>query len=297
MDRINDLEAFVAIVESGSQSAAARELQRSLQSINRSLMSLEHSVGVALIKRTTRQSHPTEAGLAYYGRVKPAIDEIAQARAEAADLAQAVSGSLRVGAPALLARAFVVPVIADFLARFPRVEVELKASDRAVDLLDERLDVAVRVRHLPDSTLKARHLGDLRLVVFGAKSYLDRHDRPRHPGELARHACLVRAVDGHDEPWPLRIDGRVQAVPVRARLRCNDTAAIQAAALCGLGLGCGPWWQVREWVERGALELVLQEFEGDRMPVQAVLPPTKTQPAKVRLFVDLLAARIGPSLQ
>ena len=146
MARTDELEAFLAIVEKGSQTAAARHLQRSLQSIGRSLASLEASVGVPLIKRTTRQSHPTEAGRAFYARIKPAVAEIDQARAEAADSGRELSGRLRVGAPALFARAFVVPTVCEFLTRFPRVEVELKASDRQVDLLDEGLDEAKVLR-------------------------------------------------------------------------------------------------------------------------------------------------------
>jgi DNA-binding transcriptional LysR family regulator len=295
MDRIGDLEAFLAIVDKGSLTAAARHLQRSVQSISRSLATLETSVGVALIKRTTRQSHPTEAGLAFYARVKPAIAEIDDARAQAADVGRALSGRLRVGAPAQFARTFVVPAVCDFLTRFPRVEVDLKASDKPVDLLDEGLDVAVRIRRLPDSTLKARRLGELRLVVFAAKTYLERHGRPRHPAELSRHPCIVRAVDGTDEPWPFCIDGQPQAVRVRGRFRTDDTTAIHAAVARGLGIGFGPLWQIRELVDRGVVEVVLQEFEAERLPIHAVLPPTRTQPAKARLFVDLLAAQLRGS--
>jgi DNA-binding transcriptional LysR family regulator len=295
MDRIDDLKAFLAIVEKGNQAAAARHLQRSLQSIGRSLTSVERSVGVPLIKRTTRRSHPTEAGLAFYARVKPALVEIESARAEAADLAREPSGRLRVSAPALFARAFVVPAICEFLTRFPGVEVDLKVSDRPVDLLEDGLDVAVRVRRLPGSTLKARRLGELRIVVFGAKTYLEKHGRPRHPVELSSHRCVVRTVDGKDEPWPFRIDGRRRAVQVRGRFRTDDTNAIHLAVARGLGLGLTPLWQIRDLVERGVVEVVLQPFEVDRMPIYAVLSPTRMQPAKFKLFVDLLSTQVRSS--
>lgn len=295
MDRIEDLEAFLAIVEKGNQAAAGRHLQRSLQSIGRSLTSLEHSVGVPLIKRTTRHSHPTEAGLAFYARVKPALAEIENARAEAADLTREFSGRLRVSAPVLLSRAFVVPAICELLTRFPGVEIDLKVSDRPADLLEEGLDVAVRVRTLPGSTLKARRLGELRIVVFGAKTYFEKHGRPRHPAELSRHRCVVRTIDGKDEPWPFRIDGRRQAIHVHGRLRTDDTYAIHLAVARGLGLGLTPLWQIRDLVDRGAVEVVLQPFEIDRIPIYAVLPPTKIQPAKVKLFVDLLSAQFKSS--
>lgn len=292
MSRMDDLEAFLAIVEKGSQTAAARHLDRTLQSIGRSLTSLEKSVGVALIKRTTRQSHPTEAGLAFYARLKPAVAEIDNAREEAADLARKLTGRLRIGAPALFARAFVVPAVCEFVARFPHVEVELQTSDRPVDLLGEDLDIAVRVRQLPDSTLKARRLGELRRVAFGARSYLQKQGRPLHPDDLSRHRCIVRSVDGKDEPWAFTIDGQPRSVRVQGCFRTNDTTAIHAAVARGLGLGYAPLWQIHDQVERGILQVVLEEFEAETMPIYAVLPPTRTQTAKVRRFVDLLASQI-----
>ena len=296
MDRIDDFEAFLAIVERGSLSAAARHLQRSLQSVSRSLASLESSVGVALVHRTTRRSRPTEAGRAFYLRVKPALAELHGAREEAIDRARSLAGPLRVAAPAQFARAFVVPALCDLLARHPQVEVELKACDQQVALLEEGLDVAIRIRRLPDSTLKARRLGALRIVAFGARSYLDRRGRPSHPDDLARHECIVRTVDGSDEAWMFRIDGEVRKVRVQGRFHADDATAVNAAVARGLGLGFGPLWQIREWLDNGAVELVLQAFEAGTMPVYAVLPPTNTQPAKVRAFVDLLAARLKEAM-
>ena len=145
MDRMDDLTAFVAIMERGSQTAAARHLRRSLQSINRSLAALERSVGVELITRTTRQSSPTEAGLTFYRRVKPALMEISEAKLEAASRRAEPSGLLRIGAPVLFAPAYVVPAVCDFLQHNPQIEIELKVSDRQVDILEQGLDLAVRI--------------------------------------------------------------------------------------------------------------------------------------------------------
>ena len=150
MDRMGDLAAFLAIVEKGGQTAAARQLRRSLQSINRSLTAVERSVGVELISRTTRQSSPTEAGLAFYRRVKPALTEINDAKLEAASRRAETSGLLRIGAPVLFAPAYVAPVVCEFLERHPLVEIELKVSDRQVDLLEHGLDLAVRIREMPE---------------------------------------------------------------------------------------------------------------------------------------------------
>src|SRR5262245_1707878 len=245
MDRMDDLAAFLAIIEQGSQTAAARHLRRSLQSINRSLATLERSVGIVLISRTTRQSIPTEAGLAFYRRVKPALLEINDAKLEAASRQTEPFGLLRVGAPVLFAPAYVAPAICEFLQQHPHIEIDLRVSDREVDLLQQGLDLAVRIRHLPDSRLKARRIGELRVVVFGAPAYFARHGRPKHPDELAQHHCILRTAEPDAEKWSFRVAGRPRSVRVHGRFRTDSAAAIHAAVAGGLGLGFAPLWQVR----------------------------------------------------
>lgn len=292
MDRMDDLEAFLAIVERGSQAAAARHLRRSLQSIGRSLAALEQGMGVELVRRTTRWSNPTEAGLAFYHRVKPAFTEIREAKLEAASSRTEPSGLLRIGAPALFAPAYVAPAICDFMQRHPQIEVELKASDRPVDLLEEGLDLAVRIRDLPDSELRARRLGSLRIVAFGAPAYFAEHGRPGHPDDLGRHECILRTTDGDSGLWPFRITGRRRTVRVGGRFRTDSTTSMHAVVARGLGIGQAPFWQIRDLVEQGAVEVILEGFEAARLPINAVWPPTKIPLAKTRLFVDVLATRL-----
>lgn len=290
MERLNDLAAFVAVIDKGSQTAAARFLGRSLQSINRSLMALERCVGVELVLRTTRQSTATEAGLAFYRRVKPALADIADARQEAVDNRHDFSGLIRIGAPVQLASAHVAPAICDFMERHPRIEVELKPSDREVDVFDDELDVAVRIRHLADSGLKVRRLGEIRVVVFGSPAYFSRNGRPRHPDDLMQHECIAHA--GHAQPWPFRVDGKRKLVRAHGRLSTNSIAAATAAALRGFGLGMAPLWQIRDLVEDGLLEVVLEEFEAAKFPIHAVFPPTRMPIAKTRALIDVLAKRL-----
>jgi DNA-binding transcriptional LysR family regulator len=292
MDRIDDLAAFLAVVEKGSQTAAARHLRRSLQSINRSLTSLERSVGTALVGRTTRHSAPTEAGLAFYRRVKPALAEIDAARREAADRRAAPSGLLRIGAPVLFAPAYVAPVVCEFLERHRQVEIELKVSDRKVDLAEQGLDLAVRIRETTDPELRARRIGSLRTVVFGAAAYFARAGRPRHPDELARHGCVLRTTEPDGDRWPFRVDGKQKSVRVRGRFRTDGTAAAQAAVAAGLGIGFAPLWQIRSLVDSGVVEIVLEAFETARTPIYAVWPRAKVPLARTRLFTDLLALRL-----
>ncbi|HEX9330067.1 MAG TPA: substrate binding domain-containing protein, partial [Reyranella sp.] len=182
---------------------------------------------------------------------------------------------------------------AQFMWRYPRLSIDLKASDQAVDVVGEGVDLAVRIRELPDSSLKARRLGQLRTVIYGAPSYFARHGRPRRPDELADHQCVVRAFGlGETETWRFRVGRQLKAVRVKGAFRTDNTASIHAAVCQGLGIGYGPFWQIRELLDGGALEIVLAEFETPRFPIQAVFPPSGMAPAKTRLFADLLAERL-----
>jgi DNA-binding transcriptional LysR family regulator len=287
--RLDDLEAFVAIVEAGGQTAAARRLGRSLQSVARSLATLEAASGVELIRRNTRRSQPTEAGRAFLLRVAPALAEIEAAKREAAEVGAEPSGLLRIGAPVAFGAAHVVPVVREFLARHPRVEVELKASDQPLDPFEQRLDLAVRIRELPDLSLKSRRLGEMRAMVFGAPAYFAAHGRPQHPDDLARHQCIAWQSGAGGETWPFRVGGRPCLVRIEGRFRTDGTPAVHAAVAQGLGLGRAPLWQIRELLEQGLVEPVLEEFEAMRLPIQVVWPAARQPTAKVRLFVDALA--------
>lgn len=289
---MEDIEAFLAVIEAGSQTAAARRLGRSLQSVNRALASLERSVGVELIRRTTRRSFATEAGLAFYRRVKPAVTEIGEARLEAASRRIEPSGLLRIAAPVQFASTFVVPAVAQFMQRYPKIEVDLKVSDLPVDVVGDRFDLAVRIRELPDSSLKTRQLGKLRTVVYGAPSYFERRGRPRHPEDLAHHRCVLRGTESETEVWRFQVGRHIRTVRVRGGFRTDNTAAVHAAVCQGLGLGYGPFWQIRELFDSGALGIVLEDFERPRTPIHAVFPPSGMRAAKTRLFTDLLAERL-----
>jgi len=292
MDRLDDIEAFLAIVEKGGQTAAARHLRRSLQSINRSLAMLERGVGVELVRRTTRRSQPTAAGQAFYRRIKPAFMEITEARREASGGQAEPAGLLRISAPVLFAPAHVVPAVCDFMERYPQVEIELKVSDQEVDPVADRLDLVVRIREMRDSALKARRLGELRVVVFGAPAYFAKHGRPTHPDDLARHECVVRLTEADAETWLFRIDGKRKSVRVNGRFRSDSTAAGNAAVARGIGIGFAPLWQVRHLVDSGDVEILLEAFEVARIPIHAVWLPTKRPLAKAQLFADFLAARL-----
>jgi DNA-binding transcriptional LysR family regulator len=292
MDRITDLQAFVAVIERGSLTAAARQLNRSLQSVSRSLATLEHDLGVELVRRTTRRSSATEIGRALSRRLSAALAEIEDAKREASREHADPAGLLRVTTSTAFGAVYLVPTIFAFLEEYPRIEFELDLSDRNVDLVAGGFDLAVRIGELRDSTLKARRLANLRRVVFAASSYLERYGRPRRPEDLLRHACIVRtaALDGN--AWPFRIDGKLKAIRVTGRFKTSGALAANEAAVQGLGIANAPLWQVRAFVDRGDVELVLTRFEPSPIPVHAVWPATRVLPARTQLFIDLVAARL-----
>jgi DNA-binding transcriptional LysR family regulator len=292
MNRIEDYQALTAIVEKRSLTAAARHLGRSLQSVSRSLAALEQEVGVELIRRTTRRSNPTDAGLAFYRRLSAALSEIEAAKLETSNRRAEATGLLRISASTNFAPLHIVPALPEFLASYPGVEIELELSDGFVDLVGEGFDLAIRIGDLPDSGLKARRLADSRRVVFAAPSYLARHGRPRSPDDLKRHQCIVRSTTRFGNDWPFKVKGRMRTFKVAGRVRTSGAATANAAAALGLGIAVGPFWQVRSLVDGGDVELLLTRFEPSPVPIHAVWPATKVLPARTQLFIEFLAARL-----
>jgi DNA-binding transcriptional LysR family regulator len=292
MDRIEDFRAFVAIVDQGSLTAAANQLGRSLQSVSRSLAALERELGIELVRRTTRRSNPTDAGLAFYRRLGAALAEIENAKLETANRRAEATGLLRITASSAFAPLYIVPALPDFLAAHPRVEIELDLSDGYVDLIGEGFDLAVRIGDLPDSSLKARLLANSRRVLFAAPSYLAEHGRPRRPEDLKHHQCIVRSAARDRNAWPFKVDGRIRTVKVAGRFRSSGALAANEAAARGLGIATAPLWQVRALVDQGAVELILTRFEPPPVSIHAVWPATRLLPARTQLFVEFLTAEL-----
>ncbi|WP_181176994.1 LysR family transcriptional regulator [Mesorhizobium sp. B2-6-4] len=292
MERLNDLEAFLVIVEKGTQAAAARHLRRSLQSVNRSLAAVEASVGVQLIRRSTRSSEPTEVGLDYYNSIKSAFADIVRARDKASSQRDGLTGLLTIGAPHLFASAHVAPAICDFMQRYPGIEVELKTADEQVDVIAAGLDLAVRIGKSSDEGLIARQLGGMRVVVVGAASYFAVHGKPNTPTDLTSHECVLRAGADPIAEWPFATDGRELRVKLRGKLRTNSASVMRSAMAKGLGIARLPYWQVEPLVRAGEAEIVLATFEPDRIPMQIVWSPTGALLERVRKLIDFLATRL-----
>jgi DNA-binding transcriptional LysR family regulator len=291
LNRIDDLQAFVAIVEKSNLTGAAHHLGRSLQSVSRSLAAIELDVGVELIRRTTRRSSPTEAGLAYYQRLKAALEDIEEAKLEVSHRRAEPSGLLRVSGPTGFAALHLVPAAAAFLKAHPKIEVEISTFDRYINLVEENVDLAVHIGPLPDSVSKSRLLANLRRVFFAAPSYFAKHGRPRHPRDLAKHQCIVRTARVGSDVWPFTIDGKVRTMKVSGRFRANGAGVINEAATEGLGIAIAPLWHIRPLIDQGLVEVTLARFAPPPIPAHATWSGTRVLPAKTRMFIDFLAQR------
>jgi DNA-binding transcriptional LysR family regulator len=292
LNRLDDLHAFVAVVDKGSLTGAARHLGRSLQSVSRSLAVLERQIGVELIRRTTRRSTPTEAGVIFRRSLGDALIKIETAKLEAGNRRLDIVGPLRIAASSTFGPRYLVPLIAAFMDAHPGADVQLDLSNRFVDLVEERFDLAVRIGEMADSTLKSKRIGHARRVCFAAPKYFARHGRPRQPEDLMKHECIIRTSAREGNVWPFLINGKVRSIKVAGRFQTDGAQAANAAAVCGLGIGSAMLWQVNELIERGDVELALTRFEPPPMVIRAVWPSTKILPKKTRLFVDFLASRL-----
>ena len=287
MESLVNLESFARSAELGSFSAAARRLGLTPAAVSRNVAALEASLKLRLFHRSTRSLNLTEAGERFLLSIRDHLENLQSAIADVSQSDGEPAGTLKISMGPTFGIGYILPMLPEFMRRYPRIEVELKLSDRFVELTDGAIDLAVRIGDLPDSALKTRRLGALRRVAFGAPEYFDRHGRPQHPDELAGHQCVVRTAEG--EAWPFRVGGRTRTVRVSGRFRADNTAATYAAVAGGLGIGFTPLWQIRDLVDRGAVEPILTEYEVPKVPLHAVWPATRLPPAKTRLFVDFLA--------
>jgi DNA-binding transcriptional LysR family regulator len=294
MDRLDALHAFVLAVDRGSLTAAGLALRGSPASITRAIDALEERVGAPLLRRTTRSLRLTESGeryLAVARRVLGELDEVERTTSAATSEPQ---GLLTVTAPIAFGSLHVRPIVDEFLVGHRGVRAHLLLLDRVVSLVEEGVDIAVRIGHLPDSALLATSVGQVSRVVVASPEYLKRHGRPKTPADLARHRCIAStALTPHDS-WSFGAGngGRARQVRVDPALSVNVAAAAIGSAVSGIGITCALSYQVAEQLERGALVRLLVGFEPPPMPVHLLCPPTGARIAKVRAFVELAAPRL-----
>ena len=298
MDRLDALTIFVAVAEQGSFIAAARRLGRSPAAVTRAVAALEDRLGIRLLNRTTRAMALTDDGARYLDSARRLLAELEDLEAGAAGEDSAPRGTLAVTAPVLFGRLHVLPVALDFLTENPAVDLRLLLLDRIVSLVDEGLDVGVRLGRLPDSSLRAIAAGSIGRAVYASPDYLARHGAPAAPQDLAGHACIAFA-DGATglQRWSFGRDDAALTVGVRPRLAVNTAEAAVDAAVAGLGVTRVMTYQAAAMEQAGRLVRILRGHEPPSVPIQLVHPAGRHLPAKVRLFVDravaALRARFG----
>jgi DNA-binding transcriptional LysR family regulator len=285
------MQVFVRIVESGSLTAAADALGVSVPSVVRSLAALERAVGVRLLNRTTRRSSLSDEGREYYERCRRVLSEVEAADAALSARQVEPKGRLRLTAPVMYGRLRVAPIVTEFVAKYPGVEVELLLLDRVVDLVEEGIDAAIRISSLPESSLVALRIGETRRVLCAAPAYLRQAGVPKTPAELAGHRCILFTGLTSSNEWSFAGEPPTR-VPIRPVLRTNQFDVAIDAVLEGLGCGQFLCYQVEALTQRMKLRRILERFEPLPVPIQIVYPHARLLSPNVRAFVDMAVARL-----
>jgi len=296
---ISVLELFVAVVRQGSFAAVARDRNVDPSSVSRAIASLETELGLRLFQRTTRKLSPTEAGVTYFQRMEPLVEEIQLATAVVKDVSGQLSGqpkgTLRVTASVAFGLRCIVPLLPEFERAYPELTVDLLLTDTVVDLLAERIDVAVRLGILPDSTLIAQRLMPVRYRVCASPDYLARSGQPNSPGEIEHHSCLLFPLPGFRSRWIFRDPGGdVSEVVVKGRVVISNAIALQECAIASMGLALLPHWLVDEDIAAGRLVNVFPAYAVTATDFNTaawlVYPSRAYVPLKVKVFSERLKA-------
>jgi DNA-binding transcriptional LysR family regulator len=291
-DRFTAMAHFVRIVERGSLSAAARELGKTLPALSRSLRALEERLGARLLTRTTRALSLTEFGQQYFEHCRRILREVEEAEAMAGAARGVAQGLVRVTAPLLFGRLHVAPLVAPFLAVHPQVQLDLQLSDRVVSMVEDGIDLSIRIGDLQDSSLVAIPLGHVGRVVCAAPAYWSAHGQPKQPLELRHHACLAFRGLNQERGWLFRMMGEERHVPIRSAFLCNDGAAVIGVARDGGGVAQMMSYQVAADLAATTLTSALQDYAPHPLPVHAVYPGGRLLPAKVRVLLDEWVPRL-----
>lgn len=293
MDKLGAMSAFAKVVASGSYAEAARQLGLTRSAVSKAVTELEELLGARLLDRTTRRTSPTEVGRAYYERCIDILASIEETELQVSRLHDEPRGVLRVNAPMSFGIRYLGGAIADFMAAYPDLKVELLLNDRFIDPLEEGVDVTVRIGALADSSLIARKLAPARRVLAASPDYLARHGEPQAPGDLARHRCLNYGHVTATQHWELTTGEGMIAVPITSYLCSNNGDVLREAALKGNGITLLPTFIVGEDIKSGHLRVVLASHAPTSLAIHALYAPNRYLAAKTRLLIDFLVARFN----
>jgi DNA-binding transcriptional LysR family regulator len=288
MDRLAAMEAFVLVVDTGSFSAAARRLNVGQPAVSKMVAQLEDRLGVKLLMRTTRGLTATEAGLNFYERARRSIEEADEAELFARTAGSSLTGRLRICAAVTFARIHVIPRLPEFLARHPDLEIEMVLDDRNIDLVQEGIDVALRMGRLVDSTLTARRIASSPHAVLATPSYFARSGEPAKPSDLAGHEAVIYDQLGGGPAWAFQRDGAQIGVTLKGRLRVSAAEGLRAAVLANVGLAIVSEWMFAPEIADGTVKVVLKDWQLPQIDLWAVFPAGRAVTAKARTFTEFV---------
>lgn len=292
MDRFHSIQVFVKVADSGGFAAAARSLAMSPPAVTRAVAMLEDRLGTRLFVRTTRSVRLTESGERFLQDGRRILLELEEAEEAAVGSHAAPRGELHITGPVLFGRMLVTPILGDFLDQYPLVRARTLFVDRVVNLIDEGLDVAIRIGDLPDSSLIAVRAGTVRRVMFASPEYIRKHGLPQRPEDLSGHRLIQSLAMGATAEWPFQENGKPISIRAEPRLRMNTNDAVIELALRGWGLSRLLSYQIAPYLADGRLQTVLHEFELPPLPIHVVHQEGRMVSAKVRSFVDYMAERL-----
>lgn len=296
MDRLEAMSAFTAVAEDGSFSAASRRLGMPLATVSRKVSELEEHLGAELLTRTTRKVTLTEIGQQFLLTCRRVLGELDEAERLASGEYRAPRGDLIVSAPMGLGSAYLAPIVTEFLAAYPEIDIDLRLSDRVVNLLDEQIDVALRIAQLADSSMIAVKLGVVRHVVCASPDYLKARGTPASIQDLSRHACVTFTALEAPREWTFREKERITRIAVKSRLSVSSASAAVAAAVAGVGVARLLCYQVSKALADKQLRLVLRDYEPEPLPVSLVYPGGRLMPQKLKAFMDFVVPRLKRQL-
>lgn len=292
MDRLAAMETFVYVVETGSFSAAARRLNVGQPAVSKTIAQLEARLAVRLLLRSTRGLTPTEAGLAYFERAKRAIEEADEADNAARGAASGLTGNLRICAAVTFGRLHIVPHLAPFLEQNPNLNIDLMLDDRNVNLVEEGVDIALRLGVQSDSGLTARKIAECRRLVLGTPAYFEKHGEPASPGDLPNHQAIIYSL-GSGAHWQFRKAGEDHSISVSGRVRVSAAEGLRAAVLANMGLTMASQWMFAPELDSGAVREVMSDWTLPNQDLWAVFPTGRMASVKARAFADYVQALLG----
>ena len=293
MDTIDGMRTFVSVARLKSFTAGAKPLDISTKLASKYVRQLEDRLGAQLFNRTTRSVSLTQTGRAYLERCVPILDQLDELEGLVQERQSELAGLIRITAPTAFGSNELVEVMASFQLKHPKVAIDLHLSDQRIAIVEEGFDIAIRFGKLEDSSLMARRLLSMRVVVFASPDYLAKYGTPVHPQALSSHNCLLQKTSNDPEHWRFRISNRLVSIRVSGSFSANSPRAIAQMAASGNGIGMSPLYVVAPFIGRGQLKLLFEEMEGTVFGLYAVYPPSRQLTARIRALIDHLATTYG----